>query len=32
MGIWDRITRPTRGGWDRAVREARVVEAQKAGP
>ncbi len=32
MGIWDRITRPTLGGWDRAVREARVVEAQKAGP
>jgi branched-chain amino acid transport system permease protein len=32
MGIWDRITRPTLGGWDRAVRQARVVEAQKAGP
>jgi branched-chain amino acid transport system permease protein len=32
MGIWDRVTRPTLGGWDRAVRRARVVETQKAGP
>jgi branched-chain amino acid transport system permease protein len=32
MGIWDRITQPTLGGWDRAVRRARAVETQKAGP
>jgi len=32
MGIWDRITRPTLGGWDRAARQARVVETQRAGP
>jgi branched-chain amino acid transport system permease protein len=32
MGIWDRITRPTLGAWDRAVRRARVVETQEAAP